>query len=86
MGIDTLYVKVAVPGSPPVEVWSSDATFGTTHGQCIPVGIDLSSFGGQEVSLQLAFSTGDVFPPLNDHFGALIDNLVVEMTCDPCCP
>ena len=85
LGIDTLYVRAVAADGELFEVWSSDAVKGTTHGDCVPVCMDLTQFGGQEISLQFTFSSGDVIPSNNDHFGALIDNLAVKMTCQKCC-
>lgn len=62
-----------------VTMFNSDAIAGTTHGEFIPISIDLTKFEGLEVSLVFRFDTGD--GGLNRYEGIYIDDLVVHTGC-----
>ena len=61
------------------EVWSSDSVQGSTHGEYVEIMISLKAFAGKTVRLQFGFDSGD--NTKNDHKGALVDDLVLDVTC-----
>jgi len=83
-----VYVQEGV-NDEPVEVWDSlEAIAGSTNGEWVQVGIDLTPFAGTTAKLGFAFDSGD--PPnmgaANAFEGALIDDLTVGNVCGnaPC--
>lgn len=76
-------------GNPALEkkttVWSSHNVYGTTHGEFIPVGIDLSGFAGKIIWLRFRFDTSDAID--NAHEGVYIDDVKVTFfTAGEACP
>ena len=84
-GIDTLKVYVLEDAMEDVEIWSSSKIFGSTHGECLPMWADLTPWAGKKISLRFEFDSGDVEPPANDFFGALVDEINVQSVCDEIC-
>ena len=68
----------------PDGLWSSDAIYGTTAGQYVPVKVSLDKFAGKDVELCFSFDTGDA--AANQAKGVNIDDLKIEVVCieDPC--
>jgi len=67
------------------QVWSSHNVLGTTGGQFLPVGVDLSDFAGRTVWLQFRFDTSDDAD--NQHEGVYLDDIEVTWsTATPECP
>ncbi len=90
LGIDFFEVLVVEDlGNPSQEkrttVWSSHNVLGTTNGQFVPVGVDLSDFAGQTVWLRFKFDTSDEVN--NEYEGVYVDNVHIEWsTAGEGCP
>jgi hypothetical protein len=86
-GIDLLTVE-AIPedaGVAPLPLWNSDAIYGSTHGECVPIWADLTPMMGKKIRLKFTFDTSDSTPPFNTFFGALVDEISITQTCDQIC-
>jgi len=85
VNIDWLTVEAVEEGAEPKEVWTSHPIFGSTHGECLPMWADLTQWAGKKISVRFTFNTGDVQPPANNFFGALIDEINVTTVCEEIC-
>ncbi len=61
-------------------IWSSDAIFGSTQGNWLPVTVPLDAYAGKSVQVCVHFEAGDA--TLNDKPGVNIDNLSVTEACE----
>ncbi len=90
LGIDFFEVVVVEDlGNPSLEkkttVWSSHNVLGTTNGEFVPVGVDLSDFAGKVVWLRFKFDTSDEVN--NQYEGVYLDDVKVEWsTAGEGCP
>jgi hypothetical protein len=80
---DVLFIH-AVPtaGGSPVLLFDSRVTLGSTQGQWLPFGADLSALKGLSVRLRLDFDTVDEVE--NDFEGLYLDDLALGLFCPPC--
>jgi len=79
-GFDRLRVLVdRGAGGQPLEAWSSDALDGTTHGEFLPVVIDLSHAAVDGMRVIFEFDSIDGI--INDFEGAYIDSLRITTGC-----
>lgn len=76
--LDELRLEVLLPTGLKT-VWSSDAIYGTTEGQWVPVLASLDKWAGQEVSICLTFDAGDGLG--NTLGGIWIDDFAIDVTC-----
>jgi len=85
LGVDTLSLLAVKPDDSEVPLWDSDAIKGTTQGLITPVWVALAPVVGENVRLKFCFSTGVVDVPLNDFWGVMVDEIVVESVCESVC-
>ena len=79
-GFDHLRVLVdRGAGGQAVEIWSSDAIGGTTHGEFLPVVIDLSQV--TSAGMRIVFEFDSVDDIINDFEGAYVDAVRVATGC-----
>ena len=76
--LDELRVEVLEPTGLKT-IWSSDAVFGTTDDQWVPVIVPLDKYSGQSVSVCFTFDTGDGLG--NTLGGIWIDDFAVDVAC-----
>ena len=77
--LDHLAVKLKIGGQYE-QIWSSDATAGTTEGKWLAVQLSLDAWQGKKASVCFEFDTGDSYG--NDKGGIWLDDVSVAVVCE----
>lgn len=79
---DVLYLYADIPNVGSELLWSSKQLLNTTGGEYVPVALNLVGLSGYTVRFRFSFDTFDSID--NEHFGVLLDDLVVQGLCPFC--